>query len=78
MKPTILTLISALCLCGVSCTPTQRSAGTGAVAGAVLGTVIADGDDHKKGALIGAGVGAAAGAAVGKNRERKQTTPYYY
>ncbi len=61
----------------VGCTPTQRSAATGAAAGAALGTIIADGDDHKKGALIGAGVGAAAGVAAQKHQEKKRN-PYYY
>ncbi|MDF1815871.1 MAG: YMGG-like glycine zipper-containing protein [Verrucomicrobiales bacterium] len=71
----MLTLIAAFSFCGVSCTPTQKSVGTGAAAGAVLGTIIADGDNHKKGALIGAAAGAAAGAAVGRNKEKKK---YYY
>ena len=73
--------IAALGLMGVSCTPTQKSTATGAVAGAALGTIIADGDNHKKGAVIGAVGGGLAGAAVGRNREKKRSTgpnAYYY
>lgn len=65
----------------VSCTSTQKGAVTGAVGGAALGTLIADGENHKKGALYGAGIGAVSGAVVGKNLERKrveQGSPYYY
>ncbi|MDF1755607.1 MAG: YMGG-like glycine zipper-containing protein [Verrucomicrobiales bacterium] len=76
MKVILFSLTAVLCLTGVSCTPTQKSAGTGAAAGAILGTIIADGDDHKKGALIGAAAGGAAGAAIGRNREKKRD--YYY
>jgi YMGG-like Gly-zipper len=70
MKPLFLILSFLLSLGVISCTPNQKTVGTGAAAGAIIGTVIADGDNHKKGALIGAGVGAVAGAAVNKNRSR--------
>ncbi len=69
-KPLLLTLVASLMLGCVSCTPRQKTVGAGAAAGAVIGTIIADGDDHKKGALIGAGVGALAGAAVNNSRDR--------
>ncbi len=70
MNPLLLNLFIILSFVAVSCTPNQKTVGTGAAAGAIIGTVIADGDDHKKGALIGAGVGAVAGAAVNKSRSR--------
>ena len=76
----LLVPIAAFAFLGVSCTPTQKSTATGAVAGAALGTIIADGDDHKKGAAIGAAAGALSGAAIGRNREKKRGGPnaYYY
>jgi len=70
MKPVLLNLSIVLSLGAISCTPNQKRVGTGAAAGAIIGTVIADGDNHKKGALIGAGIGALAGAAVNKNSSR--------
>ena len=77
----LLVPIAALALFGASCTPTQKSTATGAVAGAALGTIIADGDNHLKGAAIGAAAGGLTGAAIGRNREKKRASgpnAYYY
>ena len=81
MKITLLFIpLLAATLFVTNCTPTQRSTATGAAAGAAIGAIVADGEDHKKGALIGGAAGALGGAAVGRHRERRATGSggYYY
>lgn len=75
MKTFAFFVLGFIALAGTSCTPTQKGAAVGGAAGAALGTIIADGDNHKKGALIGGAVGAVAGAAAGKAQERR-SNPY--
>ncbi len=74
---TVSLLVAAIAFLAVGCTPTQQGAARGAAAGAALGAIIADGDDHLKGAAIGAGVGAVTGAAVSKKKQQR-SSPYYY
>tara|TARA_R110002096_G_scaffold310126_2_gene504696 strand:+ start:1499 stop:1729 length:231 start_codon:yes stop_codon:yes gene_type:complete len=63
-KTVILTLLSAMALIGVSCTPGERGAVTGGAIGAGIGALAGNGT----GALIGGAVGAVAGSEISKNR----------
>lgn len=50
----------------------------GAVAGGVLGNVVAGGGAKTEGTLIGAGVGAVAGHEIAKNKAKKKRCHYEY
>ena len=58
-----ISLVAAISIIGVSCTPGERGAVTGGLVGAGIGALAGNGT----GALIGA-VGAVAGSEISKNR----------
>lgn len=69
---TLLSLLFAASFAFVGCTPTQKGATTGAVAGAGVGALVAGDGNRGTGALIGGAVGGVAGAAIGNNKEKRQ------
>lgn len=63
---TFYTLMALMALGSVACSATQKGAAIGAGTGAVAGGVIGHQSDKKvEGALIGGGVGAVTGGAIG-------------
>lgn len=65
MKKTIL-VIPILAMAGACETTENRSALTGAAAGAALGAAVSDEDDRVEGALIGGAAGAVVGDMIGR------------
>ena len=63
-KAFTLSLLGAVALLGVSCTPGERGAVTGGAIGAGIGALAG----NSTGALIGGAVGAVAGSEISKNR----------
>tara|TARA_R110000850_G_scaffold5389_7_gene22453 strand:+ start:2901 stop:3131 length:231 start_codon:yes stop_codon:yes gene_type:complete len=59
-----ISLVAAISIIGVSCTPGERGAVTGGLVGAGIGALAGNGT----GALIGGAVGAVAGSEISKNR----------
>jgi hypothetical protein len=57
-----------------SCTTTERTAGLGAVGGAIIGGAVT-GDI--RGAAVGAGIGGVSGAVIGHASEQRPDTCYY-
>ncbi len=69
MKKTLtLSLLGAVALVGVSCTPGERGAVTGGAIGAGIGALAG----NSTGALIGGAIGAVAGSEISKNQAYKR------